>query len=27
VRGTGAGLEPLRTVEAPLKLRGFVTAR
>ena len=27
VRGTGAGLEPLRTVEAPLKLRSLVTAR
>ena len=27
VRGTGAGLEPLRTVGSPLKLRSFVTAR
>ncbi|HMK69243.1 MAG TPA: PH domain-containing protein [Stellaceae bacterium] len=27
VRGTGSGLEPLRTVGSPLKLRSFVTAR
>jgi len=27
VRGTGAGLEPVRTVAAPLKFRSFVTAR